>query len=48
MTLISLESLVPSDHSVRLMEKHIDFSFINKRTEGLYSNKGRPGSSLLG
>ena len=42
MTLISLESLVPSDHIVRLMEKHIDFSFIDKRTEGLYSTKGRP------
>ena len=36
MTLVSLESLVPSDHIVRLMEKHIDFSFIDKRTEGLY------------
>jgi len=42
MTLISLESLVPSDHIVRLMEQHIDFSFIDKRTEGLYSTKGRP------
>ena len=42
MTLISLESLVPSDHIARLMEKHIDFSFIDKRTEGLYSTKGRP------
>lgn len=42
MTLVSLESLVPSDHIVRLMEKHIDFSFIDKRTEGLYSTKGRP------
>ena len=42
MTLVSLESLVPSDHIVRLMEEHIDFSFIDKRTEGLYSTKGRP------
>ena len=41
MTLVSLESLVPSGHIVRLMEKHIDFSFIDRRTEGLYSTKGR-------
>ena len=42
MTLVSLESLVPYNHIVRLMQKHIDFSFIDKRTEGLYSTKGRP------
>ena len=42
MTLVSLESLVPSDHIMRLMEKHIDFSFIDERTEELYSTKGRP------
>jgi transposase len=42
MTLVSLESMIPTDHIVRLMEKHIDFSFTDKRTRGLYSNKGRP------
>ena len=43
MEFISIDSLVPEDHILRKISKHIDFSFINERTKHLYSaTRGRP------
>ena len=38
----SLENYVPEDHLLRLIDKHIDFSFIIDRVKHLYSHTGRP------
>ncbi len=41
--MVTLEQLVPSNHLLRLIDRHIDFSFIRTETEHLYSsNNGRP------
>ncbi|WP_019961579.1 IS1182 family transposase, partial [Woodsholea maritima] len=41
--LVSLESLVPSDHLLRKIDAVIDFSFIHDRVAGLYCpDNGRP------
>lgn len=43
MEFISIDLLVPEDHILRKISKHIDFSFINERTKHLYSaTRGRP------
>ena len=34
--------MVPHDHILRRIERAIDFSFIDRRTEALYSHTGRP------
>jgi transposase len=39
---IRLEEMIPEDHLLKNIRKRIDFSFIDKHTENLYSNKGRP------
>ena len=39
---VRLEDLVPHDHILRRIERTIDFSFIDRRTESLYSHTGRP------
>ena len=40
------EELIPSDHFLRKVNQCIDFSFVNKLTESLFSpNKGRPSIS---
>jgi len=39
---VNLEQMIPQDHLLRLIERHVDFSFIDSRLEGLYSSKGRP------
>ncbi len=40
---VSIESLVPTDHLLRKILKHIDFSFINEKTKHLYcQDNGRP------
>jgi len=39
---VQLENMVPQDHLLRKIKEEIDFSFIDKLTEPLYSNKGRP------
>jgi len=36
------EDLIPSDHILRLIHEHIDFSFIRSKVEHLYSYTGRP------
>lgn len=41
--MVTLESLVPSDHLLRKIEAAIDFSFIHDRVSGLYCpDNGRP------
>ena len=41
--MITIEDLVPEDHFLRKLERHIDFSFIYHDIAGCYSEKtGRP------
>ena len=41
--IVYMEDLVPKDHLLRKINKHIDFTFIRKLTEGLYCpDNGRP------
>lgn len=41
--MVTLEELVPPDHLLRLIDRHIDFRFIREATEHLYSDRnGRP------
>jgi len=42
MEFICIEDLVPSDHLLRKVERHIKFSFIYEKTRDLYSDIGRP------
>jgi transposase len=39
---VCIEDLVPGDHLLRQIDKHIKFSFIYEKLRGLYSEKGRP------
>lgn len=39
---ICIEDLVPPDHLLRKIEKHIKFNFIYDKVKGLYSDVGRP------
>ncbi len=36
------EDLIPEDHILRLIDKHVDFSFIRSKVQHLYSHTGRP------
>jgi len=36
------EELIPEDHILRLIDQHIDFSFIRPKVQHLYSHTGRP------
>lgn len=41
--MVTLEELVPADHLLRLIDRHIDFEFIRDATAPLYcENNGRP------
>jgi transposase len=41
--LVSIDALVPPDHLLRQVDKHIDFSFIREKVAGLYcADNGRP------
>lgn len=43
MEFVCIDNLVPEDHILRQVEKHIDFSFVRDRMEPLYClNNGRP------
>jgi transposase len=37
-----LEEQIPEDHLLRLMDRHIDFSFVRKQLKEFYSPTGRP------
>ncbi len=39
---VNLEKMIPSEHLLRRIEKHVDFSFVDSHVEKLYSAKGRP------
>lgn len=39
---IRMEDIIPENHLLRLIDKHIDFSFIRKKVKHLYSHTGRP------
>lgn len=39
---IRLDHLIPQDHILRLIDQHVDFSFIRSKVEHLYSHTGRP------
>ena len=42
MLCVTLESLMPEKHFLRRLDSLMDFSFIYKRVENLYSHRGRP------
>jgi transposase len=37
-----LEDQIPEDHLLRLIDQHIDLSFVRERVKSLYSATGRP------
>jgi transposase len=37
-----MRDLVPDDHILKLIDKHVDFSFIREKVKHLYSETGRP------
>ena len=37
-----LEDQIPEDHLLRLIDQHVDLSFVRERVKGLYSSTGRP------
>jgi len=39
---VQLEEMVPEDHILRKIDRWIDFSFMEEKSRGLYSNRGRP------
>lgn len=39
---IRIEDIVPEDHLLRLIDQHIDLSFIREKVKHLYSHTGRP------
>jgi transposase len=39
---IKMENMIPEDHILRLIDKHVDFSFIYEKVRRLYSSTGRP------
>jgi transposase len=42
---VCIEDMVPRDHLLRKIDKHINFSFIHDKIKDLYSNVGRCGIS---
>jgi transposase len=37
-----LEDQIPEDHLLRLIDQHVELSFVRERVKGLYSSTGRP------
>jgi transposase len=37
-----LQDQIPEDHLLRLIDRHIDFSFVRKQLQEFYSPTGRP------
>jgi transposase len=37
-----LEDQIPNDHLLRLLDQHVDFSFVRERLKKFYSSTGRP------
>ena len=40
--LLRLEDQIPNEHLLRLIDQHIDFSFVRERLRKFYSSTGRP------
>ena len=40
--MVTMSSYVPENHILRLINKHVDFSFIQEKARGMYSSTGRP------
>ena len=38
----TLEEYIPQNHLLRLIDKHVDFSFVRERLKDSYSDTGRP------
>jgi transposase len=38
----SMDQIVPPDHLLRDIDRHVDFGFVRERTRTLYSDGGRP------
>lgn len=41
-----MSDLVPDDHILKLIDKHVDFSFVRGKVAHLYSEKGRPSVDI--
>jgi len=39
---VKVEDIVPEGHLLRMVDRHIDFSFIRVKVKHLYSHTGRP------
>jgi transposase len=39
---VRMEEIVPENHLLRLVDRHIDLSFIRHKVKHLYSHTGRP------
>lgn len=39
---VRIEEMIPENHLLRLVDKHIDLSFIRGKVKHLYSHTGRP------
>lgn len=39
---VKIDDLVPENHLLRLIDKHVDFSFVTNKVKHLYSHTGRP------
>ena len=39
---VRMEEMVPENHVLRLINKHIDFGFIRNKVKHMYSHTGRP------
>ena len=39
---VRMEEIVPENHLLRLVDKHIDMSFVRDKVKHLYSHTGRP------
>ena len=39
---VRIEEMAPADHLLRLVDKHVSFSFVREKVKQLYSHTGRP------
>jgi len=39
---VRMEEMIPENHLLRLVDKHIDLGFIREKVKHLYSHTGRP------
>jgi hypothetical protein len=39
---VRMEEMIPENHLLRLVDKHVDLSFIRAKVKHLYSHTGRP------